>query len=65
MFGIKGDGDMSYFIKTSDEKVAEELRTHGYKELSKQGKFFVFINDLSKNQNFNKEKVIYTNTLCV
>lgn len=56
---------MSYFIKTSDEKVAEELRTHGYKELSKQGKFFVFINDLSKNQNFNKDKVIYTNTLCV
>lgn len=56
---------MQYFIKTSDEKVAKELRESGYQELSKSGKFFVFINDTSKVKTFDKEKVIYTNNLCV
>lgn len=56
---------MQYFIKTSDEEVAKELRESGYQELSKSGKFFVFINDVSKVKTFDKEKVIYTNNLCV
>lgn len=54
-----------YFIKTSDEEVAKTLRENGYQELSKQGKYFVFINSASKKKNFDKNKVIYTNTLCV
>lgn len=54
-----------YFIKTSDEEVAKTLRESGYQELSKQGKYFVFINSASKKKNFDKNKVIYTNTLCV
>ena len=57
--------DMQYFIKTSDEGVAKELRESGYQELSKSDKFFVFINDTSKLKTFDKEKVIYTNNLCV
>lgn len=56
---------MQHFIQTSDEGVAKELRQSGYQELSKQGKFFVFINDASKVKTFDKEKVIYTNNLCV
>ena len=55
----------NHFIKTSDEGVANELRKSGYQELSKQGKFFVFINSASKQKNFDKNKVIYTDTLCV
>ena len=56
---------MEHFIKTSDEKVAEELRKAGYQELSKQGKFFFFINNASRAKNYDKNKVIYTNTLCI
>lgn len=56
---------MEHFIKTSDEKVAEELRKAGYQELSKQGKFFFFINSSNRTKNFDKNKVIYTNTLCI
>jgi len=56
---------MNHFIKTSDEEVAKELRKNNYKELSKQGNFFVFINDASKKQTFDKKKVIYTNNICV
>jgi len=54
-----------YFVKTSDEGVAQKLRDGGYQELSKQGKYFVFINSASKTKDFDKNKVIYTNTLCV
>lgn len=57
--------DMSHFIKTSDEEVAKQLRAYGYQELSRQGKFYFFINCPSKNKEFDKNKVIYTNTLCV
>lgn len=56
---------MQHFIQTSDEEVAKELRNAGYQELSKQGKFFVFINDASKAKTFDNKKVIYTNNLCV
>ena len=56
---------MEHFIKTSDEKVAEELRKAGYQELSKQGRFFFFINSPNRMKNFDKDKVIYTNTLCI
>ena len=52
-------------ILISDEEVAKELRKNNFKELSKQGKFFVFINDASKKQTFDKKKVIYTNNICV
>lgn len=56
---------INHFIKTSDEEVAEKLRSFGYQELSKQGKFFYFINSPSKKKEFDKNKVIYTNTLCI
>ena len=56
---------MNHFVKTSDEEVANKLRALGYQELSKQGKFFCFINNPSRSKEFDKNKVIYTNTLCV
>ena len=40
---------IQHFIKTSDDKVAEELRKFGYIELSKQGNQYVFINDSKKD----------------
>ena len=36
------------FIKTQDEELAKNLRLSGYKELKKQGKFFVFVNNSAK-----------------
>ncbi len=36
------------FIKTKDEELAKTLRASGYKELKKQGKFFVFVNNSAK-----------------
>ena len=55
---------MEKFIKTSDEELAGALRACGYKELKKQGKFFVFINNgkLSFSQE-QKNKMVYTNKM--
>ena len=52
------------FIKTSDEELAKNLRMSGYKELKKQGKFFVFLN--CGKLNFTEEqekKLIRTNKM--
>lgn len=54
------------FIKTQDEELASELRLYGYKELKKQGKFFVFVN--CGKWTFSaedKKKVVFTNSLCL
>ena len=56
---------MKNFIQTQDEKVAETLRNEGYVELSKQGNFFVFINDITKPKTFDEQKITYTNILNV
>ena len=52
------------FIKTSDAELAAELRASGYKELKRQGKFFVFLNN--GNANFSAEqgrKMVLTNKM--
>ena len=52
------------FIKTSDEELAMNLRASGYKELKKQGKFFVFLNN--GKMSFTEEqntKLIRTNKM--
>lgn len=55
---------MDNFIKTSDEELAKTLRISGYKELKKQGKFFVFLNngklEFSQEQ---EKKMIHTNKM--
>lgn len=52
------------FIKTSDEELAKELRASGYKELQKQGRLFVFLNN--GNASFSAEqdkKMVRTNKM--
>lgn len=56
---------MKNFIQTQDEKVAEILRREGYVELSKQGNFFIFINDIKKPKNFDEKEITYTDILHV
>ncbi len=52
------------FIKTSDAELAGTLRLQGFKELKKQGKFFVFINKGTVHFSSDDEKkVIYTNKM--
>ena len=52
------------FIKTSDEELAGNLRLSGYKELKKQGKFFVFLNNGKLNFTQEQEKkMVYTNKM--
>lgn len=54
------------FVKTSDSDTAEKLKTNGFTEVSKEGEFFVFLND--GKQNFSKDdnkKMIHTNILNV
>ena len=52
------------FIKTSDAELATTLRLQGFKELKKQGKFFVFINNGKMTFSSEQEKkVIYTNKM--
>lgn len=54
-----------HFIQTSDEEVAKELRENGYQELSKQGNFFIFINEAKKVKTFDENKIVYTDILNV
>ena len=56
---------MKHFIQTSDEEVAKELREEGYQELSKQGRFFIFINEAKKVKTFDEDKIVYTDILSV
>ena len=52
------------FIKTYDEELAKELRLSGYKELKKQGKFFVFVNNGTLHFSAEQsKKMIKTNKL--
>ena len=36
------------FIRTSDDETAEQLRRSGLVELPKDGKFYIFINEIDK-----------------
>ena len=55
---------MNNFIKTSDTKLADELRASGFKELKPQGKFFVFLNNGKKSFSADQEKkLLYTNKM--
>ena len=52
------------FIKTADADVAKELRSNGYRELNKEGKYFVFLNN--GNMKFSEEsrkKFVYTDKM--
>ena len=52
------------FIKTSDEELAKNLRLCDYKELKKQGKFFVFVNNGKMTfSETDKKKVVFTNKM--
>lgn len=54
------------FVKTSDSDTAEKLKANGFTEVSKEGEFFVFLND--GKQLFSKEddkKVILTNVISI
>lgn len=50
------------FIKTSDENTAKMLRAEHFQELSKEGKFFVFLNNGTQKFSDNKN-IVYTNKL--
>jgi hypothetical protein len=55
---------MNNFIKTKDQKLADELRASGFKELKTQGKFFVFLNNGNRSFSADQEKkLLYTNKM--
>ena len=57
---------MKNFIRTTDEQTAEELRKAGFKELTKQGNAFCFLNDKKVTFSAEVEKNLkYTNALTV
>lgn len=61
---IEDEKGMNNFIKTSDAELAQTLRLQGFKELKKQGKFFVFINNGKTNFSSEQEKrLVYTNKM--
>ena len=54
------------FVRTEDEKIADELRRNGFQELKKDGSFFVFINektDRAVTGFAESGKVVFTNQL--
>lgn len=54
------------FIRTSDIETAERLRKI-YNEVSQDGKYFVFVNDVTMkfSNDIDQSKISYTNKLCV
>lgn len=56
------------FIKTTDEKTANQLIVAGFKLVSHIGNIYTFINEAPKNFNFNvidKKMIVYDNILSV
>lgn len=52
------------FVKTSDSDTAAKLKASGFTEVSKEGEFYVFLNDGKQNFSEDENKnVIYTNIL--
>lgn len=52
------------FLKTVNENTADKLRSAGFQELPKEGKFFVFINN--GKLNFSDDKtIVYTDKLSI
>lgn len=52
------------FIKTSDNDTADKLRNSGFTEISRDGEFYVFLNNGKSNFSTNDErKIIRTNLL--
>ena len=50
------------FIKTQDEKTAEELRKY-LNELPKQGQFYVFVNDPTVKHFEKTDKMIHSDKM--
>ena len=54
------------FIKTTDEKTANQLIAAGFEIVSQVGNIYTFLNILPKNFNFDavdKKKIVYDNIL--
>ena len=54
------------FIKTTDEKTANQMIAVGFKLISHVGNIYTFINEIPKNFNFdaiNKKMIVYDNIL--
>ena len=59
---------MKKFIKTTDEKTANQLIVAGFKLISHVGNIYTFINEIPKNFNFdavNKKMIVYDNILSI
>ena len=53
-----------HFVRTSDERTAKLLREAGLHELAKDGKYWVFVNDITKVDFSSSDlKVGFTNIL--
>jgi hypothetical protein len=57
---------MKKFIKTTDEKTANQLIAAGFKLVSQVGQIYTFLNQPPKNFNFDvvdKKQIVYDNIL--
>lgn len=57
---------MKKFIKTTDEKIANQFIADGFKLVSHVGNIYTFLNQPPKNFNFDavdKKKIVYDNIL--
>jgi hypothetical protein len=57
---------MMNFIKTTDKETADKLIAEGFKLISQSGSMYTFLNQPSKQFDFNKidnKKVVYDNKL--
>ena len=59
---------MKNFIKTTDEKTANQLIIEGFRLVSHVGNIYTFLNQPPKDFNFDtvdKKKVVYDNILSI
>lgn len=53
------------FIRCSDKDTIKQLEKLGYKKVSDTNGIAVFINDMSKPQTYDKQKIVYSNIMYV
>lgn len=56
------------FIKTTDKKTADQLIASGFRLVSQIGSVYTFLNEVSKNFNFDKvdrKQIVYDNKLSI
>lgn len=60
----KNNNTKALFIKTKDKETFEILKQEGFELVDYSNGVWTFVNDLNRPLTFDKNKTVYSNTLC-